>query len=76
MESLGTPQAQADRRRRDRQFQVRLPGLLSQKVRAFMHNNKLNQNQALIHIIESFFNSSCSTSTQSETLEKTQKESN
>lgn len=70
---MRTPQAEADLRRRDRQFQVRLPVELSAQVRLFMKDHNLNENQALKHIISYFFSKpSCLTSPQQETSGETQ----
>ena len=63
----------ADAKRRSQQFQVRLPKELAEKLRLYMDNHNLNENQALKHIINYFFSkTSCSTSQPSETLEETQ----
>ena len=70
---MRTPQAEADLRRRDQQFQVRLPAELSAQVRLFMDNHNLNENQALKHIISYFFSKPpCLTSPQPEALDETQ----
>ena len=50
-----TGQALADSKRRHGHFQVRLPLRLTDKVRSFMASRNLNANQALTHIIETFF---------------------
>jgi hypothetical protein len=50
-----SPQALADVRRRDRQFQVRLSTDLAAQVRSYMKENGLNENQAIKNIITNFF---------------------
>jgi len=63
----------ADAKRRSQQFQVRLPRELAEKLRLYMTNHNLNENQVLKHIINYYFSKTpCSTSPQSETLEETQ----
>ena len=54
-EKLKTPQALADARRRDRQFQVRLSIDLASKVRSYQKENGLNENQVMQTIINHFF---------------------
>ena len=44
-----------DAKRRDRQFSVRLPESLSLRLREYALEKHSNENQALIHIIKTFF---------------------
>ena len=50
-------QALADVKRRSHHYQVRLPPDLSDRLKSFMASRKLNANQALVHIITTFFHS-------------------
>jgi len=46
----------ADAKRRERQVQARLPPNLAQQFAAYMQTHGLNQNQALVAILSTFFN--------------------
>jgi hypothetical protein len=46
----------ADAKRRDRHVQARLPPKLAQQFHAYMQANALNQNQAILAILSTFFN--------------------
>jgi hypothetical protein len=50
-----TGQAASDLKRRPHHYQVRLPPDLSAKLRSYMASKSLNANQALQHIITTFF---------------------
>ena len=72
-DKLLTYRKAADAKRRNQQFQVRLPKELAEKLRLYMDNHNLNENQVLKHIITYYFSKTpCSTSQPSETLEETQ----
>jgi hypothetical protein len=45
----------ADARRRQRQIQARLPPRLAEQFQAYMQTTGLNQNQAIIAILSTFF---------------------
>ena len=45
----------ADARRRQRQIQARLPPALAEQFQAYMQTTGLNQNQAIIAILSTFF---------------------
>jgi hypothetical protein len=50
------PQAEHDANRRANHFQVRLSPDTATKLRAYMASHSLNANQALQHIVTTFFN--------------------
>ena len=55
-QSAAKQQRIADEKRRHNHFQVRLSDDLGFKLRAYMREHKIGQNQALIAIISKFFN--------------------
>lgn len=56
MDQAYASQARADARRREHHYQVRLPADTSKRLQAYMESHRLNANQALIHIVTTFFN--------------------
>lgn len=56
LERLREYRRRADAKRRDRQVQARLPPKLAQQFMAYMQANGLNQNQAIVAILSTFFN--------------------
>jgi hypothetical protein len=54
--ALQVSQAKSDAKRRAHHYQVRLSSDLSAKLQAYMASHSLNANQALQHIISTFFN--------------------
>ena len=56
LERLREYRRRADAKRRDRQIQARLPPKLAQQFTAYMQTYGLNQNQAIVAILSTFFN--------------------
>jgi hypothetical protein len=56
LERLREYRRRADAKRRDRQVQARLPPKLAQQFTAYMQAHALNQNQAIVAILSTFFN--------------------
>jgi len=56
LERLREYRRRADAKRRDRQVQARLPPKLAQQFTAYMQTHGLNQNQAIVAILSTFFN--------------------
>jgi hypothetical protein len=56
LERLREYRRRADAKRRDRQVQARLPPKLAQQFSAYMQATGLNQNQAIVAILSTFFN--------------------
>jgi len=56
LERLREYRRRADAKRRDRQVQARLPPKLAQQFTTYMQAHGLNQNQAIVAILSTFFN--------------------
>jgi hypothetical protein len=56
LERLREYRRRADAKRRERQVQARLPPKLAQQFTAYMQAHGLNQSQAIVAILSTFFN--------------------
>lgn len=56
LERLREYRRRADAKRRERQIQARLPPKLAEQLHAYMQATGLNQNQAIVAILSTFFN--------------------